>query len=737
VRWEDLFARQIVIVSGKGGTGKSTIAAAVASVSAGAGLRTLLVEVEGRNEMARTLELPDPGFREMPTPFGFSALSISPREAALEYVQLFFGLARAGRPLLRTGALDQIISGAPGFRDLLSCGKLYELGHLRRTDARVQGRPLYDLIVVDAPPTGQIAPFLLSASAFADLARVGRIKRQATAIEGFLRRRAGVLLVTVPEEMAVAETIETVPAIRQAGLPVMAVAANRCLPDIIPRGLRAAAARLGPEEVKHLSAEAGLRITVEEAAALIDGAAVRDGRHRLQQRFLKGLSDASPLLRLPDVPGRTPRQTVSALVGIIREGPVGVAATSAGGPGGLQPRELSERIRLPGSPWRRGRSEGSGSSGRARASLALEERLANRRIVIVCGAGGVGKTTVSAAVAVHLAERRARAALLTVDPARRLATSLRLPTMAGERATVGLGRGRRMDAIQLDTQRTFDELIQRYAGSVDRRDRILSNRFYQRISSTLAGTHEYMAMEKLYELAVEEEHDAIVVDTPPTRSALSFLDAPNRLNDFLGGQLLKWMLWPSARAGRLTVGLARFGTHAFARTAGRLVGAEVLADTADFLAAFEGMYGGFQKRASRLLELLRSPDCAFLVVTAPTPVSLEEAGFFVERLSRAGMHAEAIVANRWHPETDALPPGATEAADLLASGDAPARATGALLLDRVRREPQRRSEAEAMRSFADMHRDIPILPVPELAEDVHDVPGLRRVGAPLFDSPVA
>jgi anion-transporting ArsA/GET3 family ATPase len=355
----------------------------------------------------------------------------------------------------------------------------------------------------------------------------------------------------------------------------------------------------------------------------------------------------------------------------------------------------------------------------------------------VCGSGGVGKTTVSAAVAVHLAQRRMKAALLTVDPARRLATSLRLPTIAGERTSVQLGRGRKMQAVQLDTQRTFDELIHRYAGTPQRRDRILSNRFYKRISSTLAGTHEYMAMEKLYELADEEDHDAIVVDTPPTRSALSFLDAPDRLNDFLGGWLVRWMLWPSARAGRLTVGIARFGAQAFARTAGRLVGAEVLADTADFLAAFEGMYGGFQNRASRVLEMLRSPDCAFLVVTAPTQVSLEEAGFFVDRLGQAGMHAEAVVANRWHPEPDGLPPQAVEAADVLASGDARSRATAALLVDRTRREPQRAAEAEAMRSFAELHGDMPILPIPELPEDVHDVPGLRQVGSHLFASPEA
>jgi anion-transporting ArsA/GET3 family ATPase len=719
VRWEDLFGRQILVVSGKGGTGKSTIAAAVATVAAATALRTLLVEVEGRGEIARTLQIPDPGFREVPTPFGFSALSITPREAAIEYLQLFFGLDRATRPLLRTGALDQIIGGAPGFRDLLSCGKLYELAHLRRTDPRDRGRPQYDFIVVDAPPTGQIVPFLLSAPAFAELARVGRIKRQATAIEGLLRRRAGVLLVAVPEEMAVAETSEAIPAIRRAGVPVVAVAANRCLPEIFPRGTRDAGSRLRPEDVSTMSRQAGLQLTVEEATTLIATARVRDRRHRLQQRFLKDLEHTAPLLRLPDIPGGSSRETVDRLA----------RAMSRANP--EEPKDLLAFSGKAGGAARRG---GGARNPSALPKHGLDERLDGRRIIVVCGSGGVGKTTVSAAVAVHLAERRNRAALLTVDPARRLATSLRLPTVAGERTFVGLGRGRRMEAVQLDTQRTFDELIHRYAGSPERRDRILSNRFYQRISSTLAGTHEYMAMEKLYELAEEEDHDAIVVDTPPTRSALSFLDAPTRLNDFLGGRVIRWMLWPSARAGRLTVGIARFGAKAFARTAGRLVGAEVLADTAEFLAAFEGMYGGFQKRAARVLELLRSRECAFLVVTAPTAVSLEEAAFFVDRLGAAGMHAEAIVANRWHPETDGVPPGAAKAAELLASGDAAARATAAILVDRIRREPGRRAEAEAMRSFAQVHGGIPALPVPELPDDVHDVSGLRRVGTHLFDS---
>jgi anion-transporting ArsA/GET3 family ATPase len=355
--------------------------------------------------------------------------------------------------------------------------------------------------------------------------------------------------------------------------------------------------------------------------------------------------------------------------------------------------------------------------------------------VVVCGSGGVGKTTISAALAVHLAESGRRTALLTVDPARRLATALRLPLVPGERATVRVARGRRFEALQLDTQRTFDELIRRHAGSAERRDRILSNPFYRRIADTLAGTHEYMAMEKLYELAREEDHEAIVIDTPPTRSAMSFLDAPARLTDFLGGRVLRLLLWPTARAGRLTFGVARAGAAAFARTVGHLIGAEVLADLIEFLSAFEGMYGGFTRRAGQVLELLRSRECAFVVVTSPAGPGLEEAGYFLDRISSGGMRAVAAVANRWDQASEPLPRGAVQAVARLAAGDTQDRAAAAAIDAAVRREPQRAAEAAAMAAFGAAHPEVPLVAVPELAGDVHDVSRLRGVAACLFGDP--
>jgi anion-transporting ArsA/GET3 family ATPase len=715
VQWEELFTRPVLIVSGKGGTGKSVVAAAAAGKATAAGLRTLLIEVEGRREVTRTLGIPDPGFTEVATAHGFSVLSVSPREAALEYLRLFYGMDRVSRPLLRAGALDQVIGAAPGFRDLLACGKLYEVQEVRRTDPRDRDRPLYDLVIVDAPPTGQIASFLAAPGGFADLARVGRLRRQAVAVERFLRTSAAVLLVAIPEEMAVAETIEAIPAIESTGVPVAAVAANRCQDPVFGRGVGAVGRALGAGDVARVSKEAGLSLSDEQAAFVAEGALAADRRFTLQRGFLKELRRHAPVLRLPEIGTLDPREVVVALSGIMR---------------GDAPPPPTARL-VPTSV----RHDGPvGHRTMAHRPANLDETdlaglLSGTRIVVVCGSGGVGKTTVSAALAVLLAERGQRTALLTVDPARRLASALRLPTTPGERTRIRVGGGRSLVAMQLDTQRTFDDLIRRHAGNAERRDRILSNRFYRRIADTLSGTHEYMAMERLYELASDEDHEAIVIDTPPTRSALSFLDAPRRMTDFLGGRFLRWMLWPGARAGKITLGMARFGAAAFGATVGRLIGAEVLADTVEFLAAFEGMYEGFKRRAAAVLELLRSSDCAFVVVTAPTPGSLEEAGYFIDRLRSGGMRAEAVVANRWHADGTVLPEQTEGTIASLLEGGPEERAVASMLADDVRREPLQAAETDAIEAFAHRHDRVPIVAVPELPGDIHDVAGLRRVAA--------
>jgi len=360
------------------------------------------------------------------------------------------------------------------------------------------------------------------------------------------------------------------------------------------------------------------------------------------------------------------------------------------------------------------------------AALSLE----GRRIVVVCGSGGVGKTTVSAAVAVALARSGRRTIAVAVDPSRRLATSLGLPRAPDERARIDVGKGRELTATLLDSKRTFDELVERHAGSTERRDRIFANPFYHRIAGTLAGTHEYMAMERLYELATAEDWEAIVIDTPPTRSALAFLDAPRRMTEFLGGRMFRWLLWPYRRAGRAGMRGAGVGARALSHTIGRIAGSELLADVADFLAAFEGMYEGFKQRAQRVLELLGEEQTGFVVVTTPERASLAEAAHFVDRLDGAGMHLAAVVVNRCLRAPDVVvPPGALGA---LANGSVEERAAAACLelANRLRRLRER--QEASLGPFRSARPRTPMVGVPEMPAAVSDQGGLDAVAGALF-----
>ncbi len=303
--WEDLFARPLLFVSGKGGTGKSTVAAALAGAAASTGRRVLLAEVEGRGEIPRVLLVADPGFTEVTAPGGFSVLSITPGEAVAEYAGLFLGLDRTARRILRTALARQAMSTIPGFHDLLVCGKLFEITHVRRENPRDSGRPLYDLVVVDAPPTGQVAAFLSAPTTFAGLLRVGRLKRQATQIARMLRREAHVVLVSTLEEMAVAETEEAVPAIAAGGVPVAAVVANRVASPVGPPGTRRAFAALTPGRVAEVARAGGARVDEDGAAELLEEARTDDALVGTQVRLARDLAQRCGRTSRPE-PSRSP-----------------------------------------------------------------------------------------------------------------------------------------------------------------------------------------------------------------------------------------------------------------------------------------------------------------------------------------------------------------------------------------------------------------------------------------------
>jgi len=354
-------------------------------------------------------------------------------------------------------------------------------------------------------------------------------------------------------------------------------------------------------------------------------------------------------------------------------------------------------------------------------------------IIVCCGSGGVGKTTTSAALGLRAAERGRRVVVLTIDPARRLAQSMGIAELdntprpvAGIDATAGGS----LDAMMLDMKRTFDEVVESQA-SPEKAQQILDNTFYQALSSSFAGTQEYMAMEKLGQIhrdarvgETDGTYDLIVVDTPPSRSALDFLDAPERLSSFLDGRFIRLLLTPARGPARLMT--AGFSIITGALT--KVLGATFLRDVQTFVGAIDTLFGGFRVRAQQTFRLLQADGTAFIVVAAPEPDALREAAYFVERLSGDGMPLAGLVVNRaaTAPSSRLSAEEAAAAAGRLAK-DPGSLAAGLLRLYADRSRLVER-EAGLRARFAAAHPEVPTAVVPALAGDVHDLVDLRRVG---------
>ncbi|MBT2425172.1 ArsA family ATPase [Streptomyces sp. ISL-112] len=270
------------------------------------------------------------------------------------------------------------------------------------------------------------------------------------------------------------------------------------------------------------------------------------------------------------------------------------------------------------------------------------------RIIVCCGSGGVGKTTTAAALGVRAAERGRKAVVLTIDPARRLAQSMGIDQLDNvPRRVEGIAGEGELHAMMLDMKRTFDETVEAHADA-ERARAILENPFYQSLSAGFAGTQEYMAMEKLGQLRARDEWDLIIVDTPPSRSALDFLDAPKRLGSFLDGKFIRLLMAPAKVGGRAGMKFLNVGMSMMTGTLGKLLGGGFLRDVQTFVAAMDTMFGGFRSRADATYKLLQAPGTAFLVVATPERDALREAAYFVERLAAENMPLAGLVLNRAH-----------------------------------------------------------------------------------------
>jgi len=361
------------------------------------------------------------------------------------------------------------------------------------------------------------------------------------------------------------------------------------------------------------------------------------------------------------------------------------------------------------------------------------------RVVVCCGSGGVGKTTTAAALALRGAERGRRVVVLTIDPARRLAQSMGLNELDNTPRPVSgvdTSSGGSLDAMMLDMKRTFDEVIEAHA-SPEKARQIFENPFYQAMSSSFAGTQEYMAMEKLGQLRAQVESgdgvwDLIVVDTPPSRSALDFLDAPQRLGSFLDGRLIRLLSAPAKVGGRAYLKVVSVAVGGATGILTRLLGAQILRDVQSFVAALDTVFGGFRERADRTYRLLQQEGTAFLVVAAPEPDALREASYFVERLAAEKMPLAGLVLNRVHmtqAEDLSADRALAAAEELEDAGGHPL--TVALL--KIHGNQVRRLDRERVLAarFASTHPQVAVVAVAALPQDVHDLRGLREVGTDL------
>ena len=388
--------------------------------------------------------------------------------------------------------------------------------------------------------------------------------------------------------------------------------------------------------------------------------------------------------------------------------------------------------------------------------IPFSELIERRKVLICVGSGGVGKTTTSAVIGLQAALMGKKVLVLTIDPAKRLANSLGIDAIGHTRQQIPLERFEAIDlhppgemwAMMLDMKEAFDHLVHRDAPSPEAAEEILTNRFYQYFSTSLAGTQEYAACERIHELDAEGYFDLIVLDTPPTTHALDFLDAPRRLSDAVGSRALQWMYKPGILSGRPGRGLLSVGTSYVMRTLGKFTGGELLRDLSIFLKSFSVLFEGFDERARAVQDLLKSDRTSFVVVTAPDTLTVEEALYFYDQLGEDALEVDGFVVNRVHPHwvespieeaRHSLSNGLLELASLSPQEDSDPPRTDLGLLQELLEENalqlqlRATQDAGSIETMQDRLPDtIAIVQVPYFNHDIHSLRGLNAARKAIF-----
>ncbi len=616
------------------------------------------------------------------------ARTITPDRALVEYLD-DHGLGRISEQLARAGLLEILATSTPGIKDLLVLGKIKQLEREHPAS----------LIVVDAPAAGHAMSFLRAPLILSETARVGRIHRQAVECLQMLRdpARCQVLLVTLAEETPVNELVETA-----------AVLADEI------------GVRLGPAVINGLwPLEPSPRPREHDVDPLVSAAAERAAAFRrrhvtAQTAQVERLTSlvAQPQVALPAYLGSDlGPDEIDDLAVTLHEGLDRAIAS---------PRSKRRRratTSSPGEPeWYSSPSPTNPRPGPG----PLARLLAEHEVVVCAGTGGVGKTSTAAALGIAAAHRGRRVAVVTIDPARRLADTLGLAALDDEPTEVAGEWPGSMHAVMLDAKRTFDGLIAKHSTTADQAERILSNRFYQNFSTGLSGSHELMAMEKLFDLYDSGRFDLLIIDTPPTRNALAFLHAPTALGRLMDSRLFRAITAP----GRGVMRVMNLATQTLLRQIGRIVGREVVEDVIAFFQAFDGIQDGFYERTKAVVALLGSDASTFVVVASPRHDAVQEAQYFVDQLSSADLGVGGLVVNRMTPD---LAAGISDRRLRVARAAAP-EDTDLIGLEQLVRARSREACHTATLVSA-LPSGVAVAQVPQLDTDVHDLASLTELAA--------
>ncbi|MDZ7670531.1 MAG: ArsA-related P-loop ATPase [Gammaproteobacteria bacterium] len=696
-------------MTGKGGVGKSVLAAGMARCSAERGLRTVLVTLDTRSERHPVIDVPL-AYKPAQTSHGFAVSRVDAFQAAAEYARRSLPFGAMYEAFFKGRMFHDFAAAAPGFEELMCLGKLYNLAM----------QSAYDRVIFDAPSTGHLKNLLAVPAATQRAVRVGPLNHNARKIEDLLLDpdRTRILVATLAEDMPLREAMETVSLCRdELRMGLAAVLVNRRLPRRFADSELAAAGSL--ERADSLS---------QAAAGMLAA-----GRNELAEcasqdeslRPLQGLgvdTVAVPRIVQHAYDGDALIEDVAPYLAPLFASPVPVRPDSAS-PGRTRSGVAADAV---------SRDE----AGEA-PELDLQKLVASRRIIVCCGSGGVGKTTSAAALGILAARAGRRVQVMTIDPARRLAQAMGLDELDHEARQVPLDAPGEMWAMMLDSKRAFDRLVESYAPDARVREAIFANHYYQQLSSSLGGSRELVAMERVLEAAASADHDLLIVDTPPSQHALDFLDAPARMISLLDGSMTRMLVRPYGLAARAQFNLFRQSSAVALKFMERFTGVQMLADLSDFLLAFSGMFEGFKERSHRVQALMRDPATAFLLVCAPEPASLAQVTQFATRLHRDGMSIAGVLANRVHeapaagagldPLTGA--PALTDA-DLAVLAKAGDRAfSDELLPERLTQawlDAAALSEADRTALQQLQPRQLPLHRVPRFTHDLHSMSDLDR-----------